>query len=149
MAPAYERAASDLEPEDRLLKVNAEDEPALAARYGIQSIPMLTLFLCRMSRGPERGALAAATTPPSRATGNRGSLTSPSTPPLEPSCGEGDRVRLDVEDLRLNPAVTPTLALGFTNWLPTPPNTGRSQTPRGGFGSHRASVQASAARNSA
>ena len=44
MAPAHERAASELEPEDRLLKVNVEDEPALAARYGIQSIPMLMLF---------------------------------------------------------------------------------------------------------
>jgi thioredoxin 2 len=44
MAPAYERAAADLEPEYRLLKVNTEDEPALAARYGIQSIPTMMLF---------------------------------------------------------------------------------------------------------
>jgi thioredoxin 2 len=45
MAPAYERAAFDLAPEDRLLKVDIEGESALAARYGIQSIPMLILFV--------------------------------------------------------------------------------------------------------
>ena len=37
MAPAYERAAAELEPDYRLLKVNTEDEPLLAARYGIQA----------------------------------------------------------------------------------------------------------------
>ena len=44
MAPAYERAAAELEPEFRLLKVNTEDEPALAARYNIRSIPTLMMF---------------------------------------------------------------------------------------------------------
>ena len=37
MAPAYERAAAELEPDFRLLKVNTEEEPALAARYGIRA----------------------------------------------------------------------------------------------------------------
>jgi thioredoxin 2 len=37
MAPAYERAAAELEPDYRLLKVNTEEEPALAARYGIRA----------------------------------------------------------------------------------------------------------------
>ena len=45
MAPAYERAAAELEPNYRLLKVNTEDEQSLAARYGIRSIPTLMLFL--------------------------------------------------------------------------------------------------------
>jgi thioredoxin 2 len=45
MAPAYERAASELEPEYRLLKVNTEAEQSLAARYGIRSIPTLMLFM--------------------------------------------------------------------------------------------------------
>ena len=45
MAPAYERAAAELEPDYRLLKVNTEEEPALAARYGIRSIPTLILFM--------------------------------------------------------------------------------------------------------
>ena len=44
MAPAYERAAAELEPEFRLLKVNTEDEPALATRYNIRSIPTMMLF---------------------------------------------------------------------------------------------------------
>src|SRR5437868_7611514 len=45
MAPAFERAAAELEPGYRLLKVNTEEEPALAARYGIRSIPTLMLFM--------------------------------------------------------------------------------------------------------
>jgi thioredoxin 2 len=43
-APAYERAAAELEPDYRLLKVNTEEEQSLAARYGIRSIPTLMLF---------------------------------------------------------------------------------------------------------
>jgi len=42
--PAYERAAAELEPDYRLLKVNTEEEQSLAARYGIRSIPTLMLF---------------------------------------------------------------------------------------------------------
>ena len=45
MAPAYERAAAELEPDYRLLKVNTEEEQSVAARYGIRSIPTLMLFL--------------------------------------------------------------------------------------------------------
>jgi thioredoxin 2 len=45
MAPAFERAAAELEPDYRLLKVNTEEEQSLAARYGIRSIPTLMLFL--------------------------------------------------------------------------------------------------------
>ena len=44
MAPAYERAAAELEPDYRLLKLNTEEEQPLAARYGIRSIPTLMLF---------------------------------------------------------------------------------------------------------
>jgi thioredoxin 2 len=44
MAPAFEQAASQLEPEFRLLKVNTENEPALGSHYGIRSIPTLALF---------------------------------------------------------------------------------------------------------
>ena len=44
MAPAFERAAAELEPHVRLAKVNTEAEPAIAARYGIRSIPTLALF---------------------------------------------------------------------------------------------------------
>jgi thioredoxin 2 len=44
MAPALERAAAELEPHYRFLKVNTEREPELATRYGIRSIPTLMLF---------------------------------------------------------------------------------------------------------
>lgn len=44
MAPVYEKAAAQLEPQLRLAKVNTEDEPQLAARFNIRSIPTLALF---------------------------------------------------------------------------------------------------------
>jgi len=44
MAPAFERAAAELEPRVRLAKVNTEAEPALAARFGIRAIPTLVAF---------------------------------------------------------------------------------------------------------
>ena len=44
MAPAYERAAANLEPDFRLLKVNADEEQQLMAKFGIRSIPTLMLF---------------------------------------------------------------------------------------------------------
>jgi thioredoxin 2 len=52
MAPAYERAAAELEPRFRLLKLNTEEEPALAERYNIRSIPTLMLLaVAARSRG--------------------------------------------------------------------------------------------------
>lgn len=44
MAPAFAQAATLLEPQLRLAKVNTDVEQALAARYGIRSIPTLALF---------------------------------------------------------------------------------------------------------
>jgi thioredoxin 2 len=44
MAPAYERAASQMEPRARLLKLNTENDPAAAAHYHIQAIPTLMIF---------------------------------------------------------------------------------------------------------
>ena len=44
MAPIYERAAAEFEPNIRLLKVDTEAERDLAARYHIQAIPTLMLF---------------------------------------------------------------------------------------------------------
>lgn len=44
MAPAFEAAAASLEPRVRLGKVNTEEEPGLAARFGIRSIPTLILI---------------------------------------------------------------------------------------------------------
>lgn len=43
-APVFEQAAKQLEPRFRLVKVDTEQENALAARYNIRSIPTLALF---------------------------------------------------------------------------------------------------------
>jgi thioredoxin 2 len=44
MAPAYEAAATELEPGIRLARLNTEDAPSLATRHGIQGIPTLVVF---------------------------------------------------------------------------------------------------------
>ena len=44
MAPAFEQAARQLEPAVRLVKVNTEENQALAGQLGIRSIPTLALF---------------------------------------------------------------------------------------------------------
>ena len=44
MAPAYEQAAAQIEPRARLAKVDTEQNRMLAQRYGIRSIPTLSLF---------------------------------------------------------------------------------------------------------
>ena len=44
MAPAFERTAKALEPRFRFLKVNTDEEPVLAGRYGIRSIPTMIVF---------------------------------------------------------------------------------------------------------
>ena len=56
MAPEFEKAAERLEPGMRLLKVDAEAEPGIAARLRIRSIPTLVLF----SGGRERTRTAGA-----------------------------------------------------------------------------------------
>jgi thioredoxin 2 len=44
MAPTFHQAAIDLEPHARLVKVDTEAEPQLAARFNIRSIPTLAIF---------------------------------------------------------------------------------------------------------
>ncbi len=44
MAPHFTRAAEQLEPDVRLLKLNSDDNQDAAARLGVQSIPALFLF---------------------------------------------------------------------------------------------------------
>jgi len=44
MAPAFQQAAAQLEPQARLVKVNTESEQQLAGQYNIRSIPTLALF---------------------------------------------------------------------------------------------------------
>ena len=44
MAPMFERAAEELEPEVRLLKLNADNAPSVSSRLGISGIPTLLLM---------------------------------------------------------------------------------------------------------
>jgi len=53
MAPMFIEAAKALEPDFRLIKLNADTAPAVTARLGVRGIPALFLF--------HRGAVAAQT----------------------------------------------------------------------------------------
>jgi thioredoxin 2 len=59
MAPQVEQAATILEPEVRLLKLNADEAPEISARLGVRGIP--ALFLLRGGRviGQSAGAMSA------------------------------------------------------------------------------------------
>jgi thioredoxin 2 len=60
MAPQFEQAAGSMRGRALFVKVNSDDNPAAAARFGIRSIPTLV----RLQRGREvarqSGALPAA-----------------------------------------------------------------------------------------
>ena len=43
MAPIFERAAAEIEPEIRLVKVDSDAAPELLQRYSVQAIPTLLL----------------------------------------------------------------------------------------------------------
>ena len=57
MAPAYEKAAADLEPRVRVAKVNTEAAQALGGRYNIRSIPTLALFVGGKEVARQPGAM--------------------------------------------------------------------------------------------
>jgi thioredoxin 2 len=57
MAPAYERAAAELEPDFRRLKVNADEAQQLVAKFAIRSIPTLMLFVRGRPIAQTSGAL--------------------------------------------------------------------------------------------
>src|SRR3954451_14926646 len=60
MAPEFERAAAALEPAVRLVKVNVDEEPALAQRFRVQSIPTLALAFEGRELARAAGARSAA-----------------------------------------------------------------------------------------
>ena len=60
MAPAFEQAAAQLEPQVRLAKVNTEQAQALGARLQIRSIPTLGLFVGGRELARQAGAMGAA-----------------------------------------------------------------------------------------
>lgn len=60
MAPAFEQAAQQLEPQMRLAKVDTEAEQNLGARLNIRSIPTLALFAGGREVARQAGAMGAA-----------------------------------------------------------------------------------------
>jgi thioredoxin 2 len=59
MAPAYEAAANELEPHVRLIKLNSDNEQAVAARLGIRGIPTMILFHGGQEVARTSGAMTA------------------------------------------------------------------------------------------
>ena len=60
MAPQFEAAAKQLEPQVRLAKVDTEAQPALGNRFGIRSIPTLVLFRQGRELARQPGAMGEA-----------------------------------------------------------------------------------------
>ncbi len=60
MAPAFEAAAVQLEPQVRLAKVDTQSEPTLGQQFGIRSIPTLVLFQQGRELARQAGAMGAA-----------------------------------------------------------------------------------------
>ena len=44
VAPAVEEVASEFQGKAKVYKVNVDEQPEIAARYGVQSIPTLAIF---------------------------------------------------------------------------------------------------------
>lgn len=59
MAPQFEAAARHLEPQVRLVKVDTEAEPALAARFNVRSIPTMVLLQAGREIARQSGAVRA------------------------------------------------------------------------------------------
>ena len=60
MAPAFEQAAAQLEPQVRLAKVNTDQAQSLGVRHQIRSIPTLALFVGGREVARQPGAMGAA-----------------------------------------------------------------------------------------
>ena len=60
MAPAFEQAATRLEPRVQLIKLNTDEAQGIGARLNIRSIPTLALFIGGREVGRQAGAMGAA-----------------------------------------------------------------------------------------
>ena len=60
MAPAFAEAAARLASAARLVKLNTEEEQAIAAQYGIRSIPTMIIFRDGRETARQSGAMGAA-----------------------------------------------------------------------------------------
>jgi thiol-disulfide isomerase/thioredoxin len=87
MAPAYERAAAELEPDYRLLKVNAEEEPALAERYQVRAIPTMMMFARDEPVAQTAGAMSAPRDRQVGAHSRRGTATAAGGERFRLTCG--------------------------------------------------------------
>ena len=57
MAPIFEQAAAQLEPQIRLAKLNTEMESEIASEFAIRSIPTLIIFKKGQEMGRQAGAM--------------------------------------------------------------------------------------------
>jgi thioredoxin 2 len=57
MAPVFEQAAAQLEPNMLLAKLNTEKEQSIAARFGIRSIPTIAIFKAGRVVAQQAGAM--------------------------------------------------------------------------------------------
>ncbi|MEJ8836616.1 thioredoxin TrxC [Ramlibacter sp. AN1133] len=60
MAPAFEQAATHLEPRVQLVKVNTDEAQGLGARLNIRSIPTIALFVGGREVARQAGAMGAS-----------------------------------------------------------------------------------------
>jgi thioredoxin 2 len=60
MAPGFEQAAKQLEPQVRVVKVDTEANQNLGARFNVRSIPTLALFVNGREVARQAGAMGAA-----------------------------------------------------------------------------------------
>jgi thioredoxin 2 len=59
MGPMFERAAAELEPDVRLLKLNADEAPEISARFQVQAIPTMLLLQSGRLLARNSGAMDA------------------------------------------------------------------------------------------
>ena len=60
MAPQFEQAAKELEPEVRFAKLNTDEAQGTASRFNIRSIPTIALFRNGREVARQPGAMSAA-----------------------------------------------------------------------------------------
>ena len=60
MAPEFERASTELESSARLIKLNTENEPAIASEFSIRSIPTMIMFRSGREVARQSGAMRSA-----------------------------------------------------------------------------------------
>jgi len=60
MAPEFERASTELESSARLIKLNTENEPAIASEFSIRGIPTMIMFRNGREVARQSGAMRSA-----------------------------------------------------------------------------------------